>query len=735
MLREASLILLGVSIHKAIRFISHSLNSNQAVAVNDSSNDDVSQTGSPSATKYDVFLSFRGEDTRQTFASHLYKELLNAGIHTFMDHELRKGDQIKPVLLRTIEESEISVIIFSRNYASSTWCMDELVHILECKEKFGRVVIPIFYNVDPSNIRKQNGSFGNGFNVLKQRFKDNQEKLQKWTNALVQSTSLSGWDSNSLKPEFKLVEEIAKDILRKLKHKSSSHLEGLVGFSCHIENIEKLLADARIVGIWGMGGAGKTTLAKAVFQQLRAQFDALSFIEKVNEKLARIGFDELVKNCLKDILKDEDISIYDIKSNYVKSRLERKKILLALDDVDNSVIVEDLIKVCDWFGKGSRIIITSRNKQALKNASSFSTYHVPGLNFRDAIHLFHLKSFKQQEPSEGYIELSKSVVEYCQGNPLALVVLGCFLYRREKEEWKRALEKLNEAPPKDIVDVLKLSYDGLDEEQQNMFLDLAFLLKEGFYISVNLIRQIYGEEGVCISANVIRQIYGSFVDIEISVLREKSLISFDNYTDCIGMHNLVMEMGLEIARRQLFSGPKTHVRLWRHEDIYEFFSHGKGIGGIRFLSLDLSKTRRRTALRASNFRKMHKLIFLKFHKSDRRKPSELTICDKLDYLPEELRFLTWEEYPFPYVPLHFCSENLSSLDMPKSNVRQLWNENQHFPNLKRISLWDSEHLTALPDLSHAPKIRAINVMGCSKLKKNQFFNSPEQHFIDIDRTW
>ncbi|KAI9127256.1 hypothetical protein K1719_001815 [Acacia pycnantha] len=701
MLREASLILLGVSIHKAIRFISHSLHNNQAIADDDSSNDDVilSHMGSPRATKYHVFLNFRGEDTRQTFTSHLYKELRNVGIHTFMDNELRKGEEISPVLLRTIEESEISVIIFSKNYACSTWCMDELVHIMDCKKKLGRVVIPIFYNVDPSNIRKQNGSFGNGFDVLKRRFKDNQEKLQKWRNALNHSAGLSGWDSNSTRPESKFVEEIAKDILSKLNYKSSSHLERLVGISSHIENIEKLLSEARIVGIWGMGGSGKTTLAKALFQELKAQFDAFSFVENVKEQLSRISSDELQRNCLKELLKDGDINIYDIKSNSVKSRLQHKKVLLILDDVDNSVIVEDLTKVCDWFGEGSRIIITSRNQQVLKNASTFSTYHVSNLDFHDALYLFSLKAFKQHEPFEGYMELSKSVVEYCQGNPLALVVLGCFLYGRGKVEWESALEKLNEAPPKDVVDVLKLSFDGLDDKQQNVFLDMTFLVKEKVWISMN----------------VIRQIHGSSVDIEISVLREKSLISLDNHTDGIGMHNLVMKMGLEISRRHLFSSPETPIRLWRHEDIYEFFIRDKGIEAIRCLSLNLSKLRRRLTWRASNFQKMHNLIFLKVHKSDNRSPSKLTICDDLDYLPEELRFFIWEEYPFPHVPLHFCSENLITLEMPNSNIRQFWDGNQHFPNLKKILLSDSKHLNVLPDLSHVPKIECVDVYGCVKL--------------------
>ncbi|KAI9123792.1 hypothetical protein K1719_005092 [Acacia pycnantha] len=662
---------------------------------------------SPSATKYDVFLSFRGEDTRHTFASYLYKGLCDAGIHTFMDYELRKGEHISQVLVRTIEESEISMIIFSENYASSTWCMDELVHILECKEKFGRDVIPIFYNVDPSNIRKQNGSFGKGFNVLKQRFKDNPKKLQKWSDVLIQSASLSGWDSKSTsfaRPEFKLIEEIVKDILSKLNYRSSYHLLGLVGIASHIRNIENLLTEACIVGIWGMGGAGKTTIAKAIFQVLRAQFDAFSFIENVKEQLGRISLDELQLNCLKEVLKDKDISIYDIKSTSVKKRLGRKKMLIILDDVDDAIIVEDLTKVLYWCGEGSKIIITSRDMRVLQNAyentkpkSTQATYHVPNLDFHDAIHLFSLKAFKQHRPSEGYMELSKSVVEYCQGNPLALVVLGCFLYGREKEEWESALKKLDKDPPKDIIDVLKLSFDGLDKKQQNVFLDLAFFINERVDISLDLIRQLYDSSAL----------------IEISVLKEKSLVSCNN--DCpIVMHDLVKKMGLKIARNHLIFDNKTPIRLWWHEDIADFFNGGKAIEAIRCMSLDVSMMKSVT-LKASIFRKIRNLIFLKIYKSNGRKPSMLNIRGVLDYLSEELRFLSWEEYPLSYVPLHFCAENLITLNMRKSNIRQLWKGNQHFPNLKDIDLLYSKHLTALPDLSQAPKIETLNLWGCVNL--------------------
>ena len=146
-------------------------------------------------TKYDVFLSFRGEDTRDNFVSHLYDALCRKKIQTFIDYRLPKGEEISPCLLKNIEESNISVIIFSSNYASSKWCLDELVQILECKEKYGRIAIPIFYNIDPSNIRNQNGAYADAFVKHKQQFKNDPERVRRWKAALTDAANLSGWDS------------------------------------------------------------------------------------------------------------------------------------------------------------------------------------------------------------------------------------------------------------------------------------------------------------------------------------------------------------------------------------------------------------------------------------------------------------------------------------------------------------------------------------------------------------
>jgi len=146
----------------------------------------------PTTTKHDVFLSFRGEDTRDNFTSHLYAELRRKNIETFIDYRLGRGEEISPALDKAIEESTIYVVILSEKYASSTWCLDELKKILECKERYGREVIPVFYKVDPSTVRHQKESYAKAFVKHQQRCSG---RVDEWKAALNQVAGLSGWDS------------------------------------------------------------------------------------------------------------------------------------------------------------------------------------------------------------------------------------------------------------------------------------------------------------------------------------------------------------------------------------------------------------------------------------------------------------------------------------------------------------------------------------------------------------
>lgn len=150
-----------------------------------------------SPKKYDVFISFRGDDTRINFTSHLYTALCKENLETYIDNRLRRGDDISEALLQAIKDSSIYVVVFSENYASSKWCLDELTQILQCKKDQGSDVIPVFFKVDPSDIRKQKGPYKEALAKHRRDFRHNQDKLNKWRDALVEAANISGWDSRT----------------------------------------------------------------------------------------------------------------------------------------------------------------------------------------------------------------------------------------------------------------------------------------------------------------------------------------------------------------------------------------------------------------------------------------------------------------------------------------------------------------------------------------------------------
>ncbi|XP_061993141.1 disease resistance protein RPV1-like [Rosa rugosa] len=165
---------------------------NEAAASFSSSSLPRSSTDHQNHYTYQVFLSFRGEDTRCNFTDHLYTALRDKGIETFRDADkLRRGEEISTALLKAIEESRVSIIVFSQSYASSRWCLVELVNILECRKSRGQEVIPVFYKVDPSHVRHQTGAFTDAFAMLDQhKYKDS---IGKWRKALSDAANLSGW--------------------------------------------------------------------------------------------------------------------------------------------------------------------------------------------------------------------------------------------------------------------------------------------------------------------------------------------------------------------------------------------------------------------------------------------------------------------------------------------------------------------------------------------------------------
>jgi len=366
--------------------------------------------------------------------------------------------------------------------------------------------------------------------------------------------------------ESEFIEKIVGDVLKKLHATSSSHtMAGLFGIDVRVSKVESLLdmesPDVLIVGIWGMGGIGKTTIAEAVCNKVRSRFEGI-FFENFRQQ------SDLRRSFLSQLLGQEilnTIGSLSFRDSFVRERLRRIKVFIVLDDVDYLMRLEEWRDLLDGrnssFGPGSKVLITSRDKQVLSNVVD-ETYEVDGLNYEDAIQLFSSKALKNCIPTIDQRHLIDEIVSHVQGNPLALKVLGSSLYGKSIEEWRSALKKLAQDPQ--IERALRISYDGLDSEQKSIFLDIAHFFK-GW------------EQNQ--ATRILDGFYGRPVIFDISTLIDKCLITTDNNYDdsCdeyLQMHDLLQEMAFNIVRAESdFPGERS--RLCHPPDVVQVLEENK----------------------------------------------------------------------------------------------------------------------------------------------------------------
>ncbi|GJX66897.1 disease resistance TIR-NBS-LRR class family protein [Tanacetum coccineum] len=670
------------------------------------SSDHVS-TSSSSVQKrftYDVFLSFRGEDTRKKFVDHLYYALKRKGVVTYKDDEnIDKGKRINEQLIKSIQDSRCYIIVFSKTYAASSWCLDELVHIMECQKMTDHTAYPIFYDVEPTELRKQIGAVKDAFAE-----NENKEAAGKWRKAMEEAAGLAGWElKNTLDGhEAKFIRKVVQE----LRLINLGFNEELVGMETRvrdfISSLEMGTDEVRMIGINGMGGAGKTTTERAIFDHLSNDFEATSFVEDVRKVSNSVSDLKKLQEQILSKVVNESVTLTGVNEgkNMMKRSMCGKKVLLVLDDVDHLDQLDALAGDPKWFKPGSIIIITTRDEQVLVAHRVHLIREINLLSDKEAICLFsrYAYAIRRENPLQGYEDLSRKVVRYAAGLPLIVRVLGSFLCGKNKGEWVDAIDKLEKIPYKETLEKLELSYKSLEDDYKEIFLDIACILKgEHREYAIRVLD--------CCGYNPI---------IGLKVLEQRSLITVSK-DEVLGMHDRIEEMGKDVVRREHLDEPKEHKRLWINEEIEDILANDMGTEATRCLKLKTSRGNERIVMKGLG--KMKNLRYLEVNFADYDSESDGESDPKFDdtsqYFSNCLKYLKCTNYPFLYLPKTFQAKNLVGLEMYGSRMVQLWEEGEKkvLKKLKFLSVFKSKLKTF--DFSMTPSLETLILRSSDNLEE------------------
>eukprot|EP01018_Ginkgo_biloba_P026728 Gb_33172 [translate_table: standard] len=397
-----------------------------------------SDSRSSSHPSYDVFINHRGPDVKKNLASLLYYVLSDVyKLCVFLDNEeLRMGDILPRTIQEAIQKASVHIVIFSRHFAESVWCLAELSFMRKIGAKN---IIPVFYDLYPFNLRNniQSGIYVDAFKKHEENGRIAPEILQKWKSDLYEISYLD---------HGRILKSIVDSALKLVKTEVLETAEYPVGLddAAHLfrsTTLEQVRAEStKVVGIVGIEGVGKTTLARHLYNQLSSQHDASCFLSDVRQVAAKNGFESLQSRLLKQlVLYDSRIYSTLEGKELLRSRLRGINDLIILDDVDDASQLDALI-VKGVVGSDSLVIITSRNKVVLRSSGVSVFHELNGLKEDDAKQLLCWYAFQHPQPRKGYEGLVDHSVVECGGLPSSVKEIGLKL--QEKMKWGHLFAQL-----------------------------------------------------------------------------------------------------------------------------------------------------------------------------------------------------------------------------------------------------------------------------------------------------
>ncbi|XP_048133612.1 disease resistance protein L6-like isoform X2 [Rhodamnia argentea] len=672
-----------------------------------------------SAGEYQVFLSFRGPDTRNGFTDFLYRDLENVGFRVFRDdEELRVGDVIGESLLCAINSSIIYIPIFSVTYADSKWCLRELANIVEnvSKSEGQKRVLPIFFHIEPEDVKLKTPLYSDALSRHAMKFPD---EVQAWRAALEEVGKIKGWNVKEDQSQAKIVNSVVRELLEKMDIKQKILPRHLVRHHAQVKRLIESLdinqSDVRLIAIYGMGGIGKTTVAQVVFNQLSSSHfgSHCSFLEDVRESSStKEGIVRLQKKLLSDIVGSrfaEQVKDWEQGMKRIGEALSNKAVLVVLDDVADEPHIESLIGNCS-LPSGSRIIITTRDKTIPSDEGfngEIQRYEMPEMDAPLALQLFCRHAFGKNFPRDDYCSLSNEIVSSIGGLPLAVEVIGSSLKRRDKAVWEETLVNLKKVPKEKILKRLKISYDGLDKNQKQIFLDIAC-----FFFNEKKTNPIY------MWASCQFNPLG-----EIEVLIERCLIKIlDN--DKFWMHDQLIALGREIVHEDSLDEFGKQSRLWIAEEAIEIIRTEERKDKVQ--AVDIDGLDDSIEITNQEFERLQKLRFLKLRNG--------TFVGDFAKCCSKLRWISWRCPRQDFRPDNMYLDHLVVFELGANGFTddsKAWNLIERAKNLKVISLTECAGITTIPDFSKCLRLERLTLARCSSLERIESFIGDLQSLIEL----